>query len=326
MKTLVDKSNKLAKVMEYTKDNNEYLLTTVTVNSNGSAVEQLDTMGKSWKVHHNRMKSWCKRRDSEYDVSWSMDVTVDVVTGKIHLHRHCIVRLTKGNVDVEEFEQVWKDTWVSSVDRATGQIAVRAAQYCKPVQDIEAGSKYLFKSTVEAMGGANKANSYSGRRVGIFGLLRLIAKYNSPKLIGYYKELVGSFGEASMKWSRIGTKINKDYKEIELEEHLNKEDTEEVEEEKAPTITIERVAPQAHRLMMDSGVFPYLIHTLNSGYKDGDDVVEYLRLLLDDIGKCKQLPYSVDKYVYWCKELQWWAKVYHPSLYSECKDRGLTYV
>jgi len=172
------------------------------------------------------------------------------------------------------------------------------------------------------MGGAAKANSYSGKRVGIFGLLRLIAKTNSPKLIGYYKELVGSFSEAGMYWSRIGSKVNKDYKDIELEESND----EEIEEEKAPTITIDNVMPQSHRLAMDSGVFPYIIHTLNSGSKDGDDVVEYLRLLLSDIGKCRELPYSIDRYAYWCKELQWWAKVYHPTLYREGKDRGLTYV
>jgi hypothetical protein len=138
------------------------------------------------------------------------------------------------------------------------------------------------------MGGAAKANSYSGKRVGIFGLLRLIAKTNSPKLIGYYKELVGSFSEAGMYWSRIGSKVNKDYKDIELEESND----EEIEEEKAPTITIDNVMPQSHRLAMDSGVFPYII----------------------------------DRYAYWCKELQWWAKVYHPTLYREGKDRGLTYV
>ena len=327
MKNLVDKSNRLAKVMAATNETHQYLLGTITINTNVSAIDQLEAMDSSWKVFHPRMKQWCKRRDSEYDVSWSMDTTIDIITGKIHLHRHMIIRLDKYAIDPTEFEKVYKDTWLSSVSKATGQIVVRAAQYCKPVQDIEAGSKYLFKSSVEAMGGANKASSYSGKRVGIFALLRRIAETNSPKLIGYYKELVGSFGEAGMRWSRIGTKVNEDYRRLEAEEAEEAMNSDkEVEEESAPTITIDKVMPQAHRLVMDSGVFPYLVHMLNSGYSDGNKEVEYFRSLVDDIGKCKELPHSVAHYSYWCEELRFWAEVCFPDLYMETKKRGFYYV
>ena len=323
-----ESSVKIATVMEDLKDSKDFYLGTLTIPSNKDIVEQLKELKKVWKTFQGSMVSSFNRRNIKIDISWSLDVTVNVLNGGMHLHKHCIVMVDKGKLSEAGIEEIWKDKWIAACGRQETPIkASRAAQYLKRAQSSEGAAKYLMKSVVECMGSARKSSSYDKHRVGIFGLLRLIAKTNSPKIIKYYQKLVGAFYEANIKWSRVGNKICSAYRDILAKQEDEKADSEKCQEEdQEPTVVIDNVAPHTHRIIFDSGVMGYLAFAFKIGVTNESDSIVYLRDLISEINKCKYVTISIDRYIYYCKELQWWASNYYPDQYRLSKDQDYTYV
>ena len=201
----------------------------------------------------------------------------------------------------------------------------RAAQYAEKVRDFGSSSQYLYKAGYESMGGLHKKSSYSAKRVSIRGLMEKIAETNNDRLISAYQRIIQAFADSKSHFSRIATNVNKDWRSIEAAKQAEMAESTEKEKEEEPTITIDNIAPCAHRIMFDSGCAPFLFMMLTNGSKDGDECVEYLRELLREMSALDGYFFSIELYKFYIDECKIWARMYFGDSYRRVKDAGLLF-
>jgi len=262
-------------------------------------------MKGAYKQWIRTVRQYAKRNGEEIAVSWAMDITFDPSLYKAHLHKHAIVRTTKGSsIDwAEKMFQLWK----RAVRNNGGGDVVRRAFYFEKVDTTERASKYLFKSAREAISTQSKLDGFNGR-VGFGGLADLVLKASGEhldRLVHLYRDFLSAI--QGSKWYFIAKTMMEDYVEPTPEEEVIRI-VEDKEEDDGRIITSMKPNEHFHRALCDSGYLWLLMLVLRTK-QDGDPEIEQLRFLIDKYNKKEEL--------FWHSEENYYSVVEAISLWGK---------
>lgn len=265
----------LTNIISNSAENKKYWLLTLTIPTACSIFKQVAVLKDAYSTWIDSITKAARRAGEEIAVSWAMDATFDLSTGKHHLHKHAIVR-TDRNTRIDWQRRLYK-LWSKAVRRSGGGETTEQAFYFEEVKTSGQAANYLFKAAKEAIINQSKSSPVNSNRVGWNGLADAILGANEDiidRLVKMYRDFISAV--RGRKWFAISKKMKEDYVEPTPEEEVLAIVDVESEERIKPMT----VSPDFHRALCDSG-YLWLLYIVLKTKKDGDMEVEMLRYLVE---------------------------------------------
>jgi hypothetical protein len=274
-------SEKITNIISNTKERYAWGMLTLTIPTDCSVFKQVHVLKSAYSTWVKSIRQYARRNGEDIAVSWSLDATFDLATGKQHLHKHAIVRTDKAS------RLDWGDRlfrlWQKAVRDVGGGDVVRRAFYFEGIETAGRAAKYLFKAAREAIVSQSKSMGF-GDRVGFNGLADAILrsssrsspcrKYSLDSLVEMYRSFI--LAVKGRKWFFLSKKMKADF----VEPVAGEDVLAIVGEEEEDRITPMLPSPRFHMAVADSG-YLWLLYLVLRTKKDGDIEVETLRYLVE---------------------------------------------
>ena len=293
----------LTNIISNSAKTKKYWLLTLTIPTACSIFKQVTVLKDAYGTWIDSITKAARRAGEEIAVSWAMDATFDLSTGKHHLHKHAIVR-TDLNTRIDWEDRLYR-LWSKAVRSKGGGETTKEAFYFKEVKTSGQAAKYLFKSAKEAIINQSKTSPVNSNRVGWNGLADAILGANDDiidRLVKMYRDFISAV--RGRKWFAIAKKMKEDFVEPTPEDEVLAIVDVESEERIKPMA----VSPHFHRALCDSG-YLWLLYLVLKTKKDGDLEVEMLRYLVEKYSAYEDTHWqSWDNYQKCIEEVSLWGE------------------